>query len=82
MSIEGLEQAIEWMGDPDSWEEPEAHTVIDVLRRVANGRAVQWCTRHISPASFDAEECVVKAEWGRRHDCVIVNAIVLTGDTG
>ena len=53
--------------------------VLKAARLVVNGRKLRWCTQHISPAGSEAEECLVKDEWGRRHDCVIVDAtIVLT----
>ncbi len=50
---------------------------VEAARLVADGKRIRWCTQHGTRAGPEAEECLVKDEWGRRHDCVIVDATVV-----
>ena len=86
MNIEELNDALDrkkadFARDKDGqliWEvsEDEA-TIFEVATLVDNGKRIRWCTQHGTRAGPEAEECMMKSEWPVRHECVIVDAIIV-----
>ena len=84
MELEELQDALKEYDETDSVaiiRDLHNPAYVDVLaeaaRLVADGKRIRWCTQHGTRAGPEAEECLVKDEWGRRHDCVIVDATVV-----
>ena len=82
MGVDDLQDALD-RDNRDHYYKPEYwKRIVEAARLVANGKRIRWCTQHQAPAGSEAEECIVKDEWGRRHDCVLVDAVVITVEAG